>query len=150
MAELGNILKSKLVFPEKPILIIFDGGSRDVFQLGDQVLKKYDKKATMFVPTTRIYEEEPLFAGWEKIRQYEESGRWDIQIRENTISNTRQPRNGNSRLSGTGNKTKIAEIYQFKFILRIFLIRAETIGSQKNFCKTFPLRSLISTQKLKN
>ncbi|MCH7622483.1 MAG: tetratricopeptide repeat protein [Nitrospinae bacterium] len=116
MAELGNILKSKLVFPEKPILIIFDGGSRDVFQLGDPVLKKYDMKATMFVPTTRIYEEEPLFAGWEKIRQYEESGRWDIQIRENTISNARQPRNGNFRLIGTGNKTKIAKIYQFEFI----------------------------------
>jgi len=115
LAELRNILKSKFVFPEKPVLIIYDGGSREAFQLGDPILKKYNMKATMFIPTARIYEEGPLFAGWGKVRQYEESGRWDVQIRESTILNAGHPRNGKFGLIGTSNQNKIAKKNQSGF-----------------------------------
>ena len=79
VAELGDILNKKLSLPEKPILITFDDARRDAFHLGDPILEKYGMKATMFVPTARIHEEDPFFADWDRTREYVKSGRWDMQ-----------------------------------------------------------------------
>lgn len=79
VSELGDILSEKRSLPEKPILITFDDARRDAFHFGDPVLKKYGMKATMFLPTARMHDEDPFFADWKRTRKYSESGSWDLQ-----------------------------------------------------------------------
>lgn len=79
VAELGDMRTKKLPFPEKPILITFDDARRDAFQLADPILKKYGMRATMFVPTAKVYAKDPFFADWNNILEYARSGRWDLQ-----------------------------------------------------------------------
>lgn len=77
--ELGQMIDGKQPFPPKPILITFDDARIDSFLLGDPVLAKYGMKATMFVPTAKIFDKNPFFADWEMIRKYAATGRWDLQ-----------------------------------------------------------------------
>jgi peptidoglycan/xylan/chitin deacetylase (PgdA/CDA1 family) len=66
-------------FPERPILITFDDARADSFALADPVLARYGLKATMFVPTARILDEDGFHAGWDTIRRHAASGRWEMQ-----------------------------------------------------------------------
>jgi len=77
--ELGRMADGKEPFPPKPILITFDDARIDAFLLGDPILAKYGMKATMFVPTAKILDQNPFFADWKRIRQYAATGRWDLQ-----------------------------------------------------------------------
>lgn len=77
--ELGRMVDGKEPFPPKPILITFDDARIDAFLLGDPILAKHGMKATMFVPTAKITDQNPFFADWEMIRKYAGTGRWDLQ-----------------------------------------------------------------------
>lgn len=116
VAEFKEILKQNLPLPVKPIIINFDGDSRDAFLLADPFLKKYGMKATLFVPTVRIYEASLRFAGWGKVRQYEESGRWDIQVRDRKNKEAGRANIVNARMVGTIDPAKIAIRDQLEFI----------------------------------
>ena len=77
--ELDEMIRGIRTFPPKPILLTFDDARRDAFVLGDPILKRHGMKATMFVPTSRIYKKDPFFGDWEMIQGYAQTGRWDIQ-----------------------------------------------------------------------
>lgn len=79
LRELGRMVDGKEPFPPKPILITFDDARIDAFLLGDPILAKYGMKATMFVPTAKILDQNPFFADWNRIRRYAATGRWDLQ-----------------------------------------------------------------------
>ncbi len=115
VAELKEFMKQNLPLPVKPLLIIFDGESLDAFRLAGPLIKKYAMKATLFVPTVRIYEASPRFAGWGAVRHYEESGRWDIQIRNRAMSRAGRSQNGNLRRVSTNNSHKTAIKEQLEF-----------------------------------
>ncbi len=73
------MVDQQVPFPKRPILITFDDARIDSFQLADPVLKRYDMKATMFVPTSKTVANHPFFADWDMIRQYRRTNRWDMQ-----------------------------------------------------------------------
>ena len=77
--ELEKMVDQQVPFPKRPILITFDDARIDSFQLADPVLKRYDMKATMFVPTSKTVANHPFFADWDMIRQYRRTNRWDMQ-----------------------------------------------------------------------
>ncbi len=79
LSELARMTAGEEPFPPRPILITFDDARTDSFRVGDPILAKYGFKATMFVPTARIGIDDAFHAGWETIRRYASSGRWDIQ-----------------------------------------------------------------------
>lgn len=67
------------VLPPKPVLITFDDARLDSFQHADPILERYGFKATMFVPLTNVERQLPGYASWGHIRQYQQTGRWEIQ-----------------------------------------------------------------------
>ncbi|HET8759505.1 MAG TPA: tetratricopeptide repeat protein [Nitrospiria bacterium] len=77
--ELAEMIDGRQPFPRQPIVITFDDGRFDSFQLGDPVLAKYGMKATMFVPSAHMIDRHPFFADWDLIRRYARTGRWDMQ-----------------------------------------------------------------------
>ena len=79
MLQLSDYVDGKANLPNKPIIITFDDARLDSFRFADPVLKKYNLKATMFVPTEYPIDDHPFFADWNILRQYSNSGRWDIQ-----------------------------------------------------------------------
>ena len=79
LSELARMSAGEEPFPARPILITFDDARTDSFRLGDPILAKYGFKATMFVPTARIGVDDAFHAGWETIRRYASSGRWEMQ-----------------------------------------------------------------------
>ncbi|WP_163654615.1 polysaccharide deacetylase family protein [Listeria sp. PSOL-1] len=54
MDELANMLKTGKNIPEKPVVITFDDGYLDNYQNAYPILKKYQFKATIFVITDKI------------------------------------------------------------------------------------------------
>ena len=73
------IIDGKRPFPPKPIVITCDDARIYSFLLGYPVLARYGMKATMCVPTAKIFDKNPFFADWEMIRKYAATGRWDLQ-----------------------------------------------------------------------
>jgi peptidoglycan/xylan/chitin deacetylase (PgdA/CDA1 family) len=65
--------------PARPILITFDDGRLDSYRGADKVLAKHGFRATMFVVTSKIEDEDPAHLTWRELHRMEDSGRWDVQ-----------------------------------------------------------------------
>jgi peptidoglycan/xylan/chitin deacetylase (PgdA/CDA1 family)/predicted Zn-dependent protease len=79
LADYARMVDGELPVPARPILITFDDARSDSFRNGDPILAKYGLNATMFVPTSRIGEEDGFHVGWNTLARYARSGRWDLQ-----------------------------------------------------------------------
>lgn len=79
--ELYKYLRNEIELPEKSILVTFDDGRIDSFTLADPVLKALDYKATMFTIGRYSFlgEREQYYLSLDKLKEMDESGRWDIQ-----------------------------------------------------------------------
>lgn len=72
--------KRHVPLPTKPVMITFDDGRLDSLQFGDPILKKYGFKATMFEAVVNIEGHRPPgYAPWNRLREYQDTGRWEIQ-----------------------------------------------------------------------
>jgi len=79
LSELARMVDGELPFPRRPILITFDDARADTARHADPILARYALKATMFVPTGPVSDEDAYHAGWETLAQLEGSGRWEMQ-----------------------------------------------------------------------
>ncbi|MFN0117626.1 MAG: tetratricopeptide repeat protein [Elusimicrobiota bacterium] len=77
--QVNNWFSNKESLPKKPILITFDDGRLDSFRNADPVLEKNDQKATMFAIVQNIERELPAYANWNEYKEYQATGRWDVQ-----------------------------------------------------------------------
>lgn len=64
--------------PPKPILITFDDGRADVMLQVDHVLRDTGMTATMFITGERVESGGLTYVDWEDLKQYADSGRWEI------------------------------------------------------------------------
>ena len=72
--------KKNIPLPKNPILITFDDGRIDSMRYADPILKKYDLKATMFVPIGNIEGlSSPSYILWDQVMDYQSTGRWEFQ-----------------------------------------------------------------------
>lgn len=65
--------------PLRPLLITFDDGRLDSFRGADRVLQRHGFRATMFVVTGAIQDEDPAHLTWRELRAMRGSGRWDVE-----------------------------------------------------------------------
>jgi len=79
VTELDDAVRRKGVLPTRPIVITFDDARTESFALADPVLQRHGMKATMFVPTSRITEEDLYHASRSSLRRYAATGRWELQ-----------------------------------------------------------------------
>ncbi len=79
LPDLEDMIAGRKSFPARPIVITFDDARLDSFKLGDPVLERHGMKATMFVPTSRIHDDNPFHADWHRISTLAATGRWDIE-----------------------------------------------------------------------
>lgn len=64
--------------PPKPIMITFDDGRRDSFELSDPILKELGFRAAMFVPIALIEKNSSLYLTYDDLKELLRTGRWDI------------------------------------------------------------------------
>jgi peptidoglycan/xylan/chitin deacetylase (PgdA/CDA1 family) len=79
LSELARMLDGTVQFPARPVLVTFDDARSDSLELGDPILERQGIKATMFVPTGRVGEEDGFHAGWSSLRRLQRAGRWELQ-----------------------------------------------------------------------
>lgn len=79
LSELARMVDGTSPFPRSPVLITFDDARTDAFELGDPVLARHGLKATMFVPSGPLGDEDAFHAGWRTLARHERSGRWELQ-----------------------------------------------------------------------
>ena len=71
----GNVAQ----LPDRPILITFDDGRVDSYQVADPVLARYGMRATMFVITANAASAKPGYLDWTQLARMAASGRWSVQ-----------------------------------------------------------------------
>ena len=76
MEELKNL---NYTLPQNSILITFDDGYKNNYTLAFPILKKYNMKATIFLNTKFIGEDED-YLNWDEIREMYKSGLIDFQL----------------------------------------------------------------------
>ena len=76
MEELKNL---NYTLPQNSILITFDDGYKNNYTLAFPILKKYNMKATVFLNTKFIGEDE-AYLNWDEIREMYKSGLIDFQL----------------------------------------------------------------------
>jgi len=79
VTELERMVRQEGALPERPVVITFDDARTDSFSLADPILDRYSMKATMFVPTARITDEDLYHASRRSLRRYAGTGRWELQ-----------------------------------------------------------------------
>ena len=60
--------------PEKPVIITFDDGYRDVYENALPLLRERDMVATFFVVTDFVDEERPEYVTWDMAREMQDAG----------------------------------------------------------------------------
>jgi peptidoglycan/xylan/chitin deacetylase (PgdA/CDA1 family) len=70
-SDLSEILKHSEACPAKPVIITFDDGYQNNYDLAFPLLKRYNFKATVFLPVGYIGKKNVWDAGEEKIMTYE-------------------------------------------------------------------------------
>ena len=76
MEELKNL---NYTLPQNSILITFDDGYKNNYTLAFPILKKYNMKATIFLNTKFIGEDE-AYLNWDEIKEMYQSGLIDFQL----------------------------------------------------------------------
>lgn len=79
VAEYDAYLHDKFELPAKPIILTFDDGRKDSFYTTDDILKDLGFKATVFVASVMIEEENSFYLSWEQLKEMKDSGRWEIE-----------------------------------------------------------------------
>ena len=74
LKELDDFLNFRGDLPEKPVLITFDDGWTSTYKLAYPVLKKYNLKATLFVYSDLIDEDNPVTLTWDQVRELHDGG----------------------------------------------------------------------------
>ena len=79
--DLFKYLKGEITLPPKSILVTFDDGRVDSFELADPVLKALDYKATMFVigRYSILGERKKYYLSTDQLKEMNRDGRWDIE-----------------------------------------------------------------------
>ena len=65
--------------PAKSVMVTFDDGRAEAMMFADPLLRQADMVATMFVIAGSADAPGVFYAGWQDLRRYAESGRWDLQ-----------------------------------------------------------------------
>jgi peptidoglycan/xylan/chitin deacetylase (PgdA/CDA1 family) len=76
LSEFILILEQKKAAPPKPVLLTFDDGYTDNYELAMPILKKHGYPATLFMSPGAVGQEGYL--NWEQVKEMHEAG-WDIQ-----------------------------------------------------------------------
>lgn len=73
MQELADALEKGAALPEKPVLLTFDDGYRDNYDVAYPILKAYGMKAAIFLITdyVSLY---PNYLTWEEVRDMRQNG----------------------------------------------------------------------------
>lgn len=71
--------EGKFVLPPKPIIITFDDGRKDSFYTVDEILKKLNFKATIFIATIKADENDSFYLSWDELAKMQTTGRWEIE-----------------------------------------------------------------------
>ena len=81
LAEGLRLLNTKVPTTTKPVVITFDDGFRDFYDLAFPILKKHGQTAVMYLPTALIAGNRRSFKGrecmtWNEVRELREQGVW--------------------------------------------------------------------------
>ena len=79
VAELDSFFQGKFTLPPKPIIITFDDGRKDSYYPTDEILKKLEFKATIFLATGKQAKNDKFYLNWEDLAKMKDSGRWEIE-----------------------------------------------------------------------
>jgi peptidoglycan/xylan/chitin deacetylase (PgdA/CDA1 family) len=71
--------ENNFILPPKPIIITFDDGRKDSFYPVDDILKKLDFKATIFLATVKANEKDSFYLDWNQLKNMQTTGRWEIE-----------------------------------------------------------------------
>lgn len=66
LADLALALEAGYPLPEKPIILTFDDGYRDNFEVAFPLLQQYGFKATFFLLTAPLDAQDPAYISWEQ------------------------------------------------------------------------------------
>ena len=83
--------------PPNAVMISFDDGRADAMLYADPLLEQAGMKATMFVITRAAGDPGIYYVGWDRLREYAQSGRWDLES-HTANSHHLQPVEGGSDL----------------------------------------------------
>ena len=80
MQEVARAWEEGRELPQNAVAVTFDDGRTDAMLFADRVLGQADWRATMYVITSRAGgTRSPYYVGWDRLREYHRSGRWDLQ-----------------------------------------------------------------------
>jgi len=72
IGDLSGFFKGENIIPQKPILLTFDDGYTDFYEVAYPLLKKYDYKAVLFLPTGLV--NNYGYLTWPEITEMKDSG----------------------------------------------------------------------------
>ncbi|MEK8130126.1 polysaccharide deacetylase family protein [Paenibacillus filicis] len=76
LSDFMLVLEHKLEKPDKPVLLTFDDGYMDNYELAMPILQRYNFPATLFMSPGSVGQ--PDYLTWEQAKEMKEAG-WDIQ-----------------------------------------------------------------------
>lgn len=114
LQHLVNFLEKGEVLPEKPIILTFDDGYKDVFQNAYPILQKYHLKATFFVIVNKV--DTGNYLSWDDVKNMIQNG---MEIGSHTLNHP--------NLTKVSSEKAKDEIFQSKAILE------EKLGQKINF-----------------
>jgi peptidoglycan/xylan/chitin deacetylase (PgdA/CDA1 family) len=77
--QYNQFRQGKFTLPPKPIIITFDDGRKDSYYSTDDILKKLNYNATIFLATVKPNEKDKFYLSWEELKQLRDSKRWEIE-----------------------------------------------------------------------
>jgi peptidoglycan/xylan/chitin deacetylase (PgdA/CDA1 family) len=77
--EVAEAFTGGAPLPPNAVMISFDDGRADAMLYADPLLEQAGMKATMFVITHAAEDPGIYYVGWDRLREYAQSGRWDLE-----------------------------------------------------------------------
>ena len=110
-AQVADAFEGRRRLPRNAVMVTFDDGRADAMMFADPLLEQADATATMFVIAGAATDPGVYYAGWDDIRAYAASGRWDIQSHTSSLHRQREVKPGVSlpALTSLAPKESIAE-----------------------------------------
>ncbi|PZE20488.1 polysaccharide deacetylase family protein [Paenibacillus xerothermodurans] len=76
LKQFTDIMEKKAAAPDKPVLLTFDDGYADNYEIAMPVLKKFNFKATVFMSPGMV--DDGHYINWDQAKEMHAAG-WDIQ-----------------------------------------------------------------------